>query len=191
MKKFAEKGKCYRVTSNPLMVQVLKKLLLFVFAGRTDMVPDTETVPVGLRKMKEFGLRNVILETDISDGCFDFSKFSLTKYFKLVKKWIIWAHENLDENAKVFINVRDLKDTMPTLSWRCFQYVDFLAQLPPRIRPIGVMFEEPGGGVLPQEVGNWTWSIRKVMDANKWRAHILVHVHEKFGFAESTALHVC
>ena len=155
------------------------------------MVPDTETVPVGLRKMKEFGLRNVILETDISDGCFDFSKFRLTKYFKLVKKWIVWAHENLDENAKVFINVRDLKDTMPTLSWRCFQYVDFLAQLPPRIRPIGVMFEEPGGGVLPEEVGNWTWSIRKVMDANKWRAHILVHVHEKFGFAESTALHVC
>ena len=78
------------------------------------MVPDTEMVPVGLRKMKEFGLRNVILETDISDGCFDFSKFPLTNYFKLVKKWIVWAHENLDENAKVFINVRDLKDTMPS-----------------------------------------------------------------------------
>ena len=86
--------------------------------------------------------------------------------------------------------MRDLKDTMPTHSERCFQYVEFLARLPSEIRPIGLMFEEPGGGVLLEEVGNWARSIRKVMDANKWNAHLLVHVHEKFGFADSTALHV-
>ena len=154
------------------------------------MVPDTETVPLGLQKMKQFGLRNVILETDISDKCVNFQKFPLKKFFKLVKKWVVWAHENLDENAKVFINIRDLKDTMPTQSVRCFQFIDFLAKLPHNIRPFGVMFEEPGGGVLPEEVGNWARVIRKVMNANKWEAHLLVHVHEKFGLADATALQV-
>ena len=163
---------------------------LILFAGRTNMVPDTKTVPLGLRKMKQYGLRNVILETDISDGCFNFNAFPLEEYCTLVKKWIIWAHDNLDETAKVFVNVRDLKDTMPTHSKRCFQYVEFLAKLPPKIRPIGLMFEEPGGGVLPEEVGNWARFIRKVMNRNKWKGHLLVHVHEKFGFADSTALHV-
>ena len=153
-------------------------------------MPDTKTVPLGLRKMKMYGLKNVILETDISDGCFNFDRFPLDEYCALVRKWIAWAHANLHNTATVFVNVRDLKDTMPTRSERCFQYVEFLARLPPEIRPIGLMFEEPGGGVLPEEVGNWARAIRKVMDANKWKAHLLVHVHEKFGFADSTALHV-
>ena len=52
------------------------------------------------------------------------------------------------------------------------------------------MFEEPGGGVLPEECGNWALYIRKAMEMNKWNGHLLVHVHEKFGFADSTALHV-
>ena len=163
---------------------------IILFAGRTDSVPDTKLVPLGLRKMKKYGLRNVILETDISDGCFNFDRFPLEEYCALVRKWIFWAHANLHNTATVFVNVRDLKDTMPTHSERCFQYVEFLARLPPEIRTIGLMFDEPGGGVLPEEVGNWARSIRKVMDANKWNAHLLVHVHEKFGFADSTALHV-
>ena len=165
--------------------------IFHVFVGRTkDNVPIIDSIPVGLAKMKEFGLKNVILETDISDSCFDFSKFPMQEYFDLVKKWIIWAHDNLHEYAKVFINIRDLKDTMPTHTERCFQYVEFLANLPEQLRPIGIMFEEPGGGVLPEECGNWARYIRRAMDMNKWSGHLLVHVHEKFGLAESTALHV-
>ena len=104
------------------------------------MIPDTETVPVGLTKMKQFGLKNVIFEVDLSDGYVDFKKFSLQNYFALLEKWIIWAHENLDKNSKVFVNIRDLNDTMPSFSNRCFELVDYLAQLPDRIRPFGVMF---------------------------------------------------
>ena len=79
---------------------------------------------------------------------------------------------------------------MPTQSVRCFQFIDFLAKLTPKIRPTGIMFEEPTGKVLPEEVGNWTKIIRKVMNADKWDALLLAHVHERFGLADSTALHV-
>lgn len=154
------------------------------------MIPDTETVPVGLVKMKQFRLKNVIFEVDISDGYIDFKKFSLQDYFALLEKWIIWAHENLDKHSKVFVNIRDLNDTMPSFCNRCFELVDFLAPLPDSIRPFGVMFEEPGGGVLPEECGKWSAYIRKVMNMNKWYPYLLVHVHEKFGFADSSTLHV-
>ena len=158
--------------------------------GRKNMIPNTETVPVALTKMKQFGLKNVIFEVDISGGYVDFEKFPLQNYFALLEKWIVWAHENLDKHSKVFVNIRDLNDTMPSFSNRCFELVDYLAQLPNGIRPFGVMFEEPGGGVLPEECGKWSAYIRKMMNVNKWNPHLLVHVHEKFGFADSSTLHV-
>ena len=141
--------------------------------------------------MKEFGIKNPILEIDISGGYVDFNAFPVDEYFALIEKWIIWAHDNLDENAKVFINLRDMNDTMPNFPNRCFQVVEFLAKLPENRRPIGLMFEESGGGVLPEECGKWARYIRKIMDMNKWKGHLLVHVHEKFGFADSATLHVC
>ena len=91
------------------------------------MIPDTETVPVGLIKMKQFRLKNVIFEVDISDGYIDFERFSLQDYFALLEKWIIWAHENLDKHSKDFVNITDLNDTMPSFCNRCFELVDFLA----------------------------------------------------------------
>ena len=39
------------------------------------MIPDTETVPVGLTKMKQFGLKNVIFEVYLGDGYVDIECF--------------------------------------------------------------------------------------------------------------------
>ena len=61
----------------------------------------------------------------------------------LMKKWITWCHDELHEESKVFISFRDLPDVMPTHPERCFQMVQFFATLSERIRPYGLMFEEP------------------------------------------------
>ncbi len=158
--------------------------------GAKNKVPDSESVPVGLRKMEEVGLYNIIFELDLSDIIYDFTKFTMDDMCALLQKWITWCHDRLHPEAKVFVSFRDLPDTMPTHAERVFQTVDFLAKLPLSIRPFGLMFEEPRGKSVPEECGTFAKYIRKVMDANDWKGNLLVHVHEKFGYCDATALQV-
>ncbi|XP_071792418.1 uncharacterized protein [Asterias amurensis] len=167
---------------------------LFAFSeiteGTKNKVPDSKRVPVGLRKMEKVGLYNIIFELDLSDITYDFTKFTMDDMCALLLKWITWCHERLHPEAKVFISFRDLPDTMPTHSERVFQTVDFLAKLPLNLRPFGLMFEEPRGKSVPEECGTFAKYIRKVMDANDWKGNLLVHVHEKYGYCDATALQV-
>ena len=158
--------------------------------GISNKVPDTKTVPIGLRKLKEGGLWHVIFEVDLGDATYDFKRFTMDDMCNLIKKWIIWAHDFLHEESKVFINLRDPPDVMPEHSHRCFQLVHFLATFPNRLRPAGMLFEEPRGKSLPEECGTWTKYIRKIMNENDWKGHLLVHVHQKFDLCEATALQV-
>jgi hypothetical protein len=52
------------------------------------------------------------------------------------------------------------------------------------------MFEEPRGKSLPEECGTWAKYIKKIMDEHKWKGQLLIHVHEKFGYGDATALQV-
>ncbi|KAJ8048155.1 hypothetical protein HOLleu_00343 [Holothuria leucospilota] len=158
--------------------------------GITKKVPDTENVPVGIRKLQAPGLYNVIFEVDLGDGVYDFKKFTMKNMCALLNKWNNWCFENLSPKAKVMFSFRDLPDTMPEHADRAFKVVSFLASLPANRRPFGIMFEEPRGKSLPEECGMWARYIRKVMDHNKWKGHLLVHVHEKFGYCDATALQV-
>ncbi|KAJ8051178.1 hypothetical protein HOLleu_04643 [Holothuria leucospilota] len=158
--------------------------------GITKKVPDTENVPVGIRKLQAPGLYNVIFEVDLGDGVYDFKKFTIKDMCALLNKWNNWCFENLSPKAKVMFSFRDLPDTMPEHADRAFEVVSFLASLPANRRPFGMMFEEPRGKSLPEECGMWARYIRKVMDDNKWKGHLLVHVHEKFGYCDATALQV-
>ena len=133
---------------------------------------------------------NVIFEIDLGDMVYDFTKFTIPQMCQLLKKWITWSHDNLHKDSKVFVNFRDLPDVMPEHSDRVFEVVDFLAKLPPKVRPFGLTFEESRGKSLPEECATWAKYIRKVMDDNEWKAHLLVHVHEKFGYCDVTALEV-
>ena len=140
--------------------------------------------------MKGAGLYNVIFELDLGDGVYDFQKFPMEKMFALLKKWIDWCHENLHPEARVMVSFRDLPDVMPYFPQRALDTVAYLAKLPPNRRPFGMMFEEPRGKSLPEECGCWAKYIRQVMDNSKWQGHLLVHVHEKFGYCDATALQV-
>ncbi|XP_071806455.1 uncharacterized protein [Asterias amurensis] len=153
-----------------------------------NRLPDKETVPVGMRKIKSFGLWNTILEVDLSDEVYDFTKFSMDDMCSLIKKWIRWVKKNLNKDAKVLINLRDMTDVMPTHPIRVFKLVEYLAKLPEDIRPFGVLFEEAKGSCLPEECGEWSKYIRHIMNMHKWPGKLLVHVHEKYGYADAAQL---
>ncbi|XP_071491076.1 uncharacterized protein [Diadema antillarum] len=156
--------------------------------GTKDKIPDTTSVPIGIRKLQQAGLYSVIFEVDLGDSVYDFNKFSIRDMCALLSKWNNWCYENLSSKAKVMFNFRDIPDAMAKHSFRLFEVVSFLAKLPPNRRPFGILFEEPRGKSLPEECGMWARYIRKIMDDNKWKGHLLVHVHEKFGYCDATAL---
>ncbi|XP_033630720.1 uncharacterized protein LOC117292690 [Asterias rubens] len=155
-------------------------------------IPDEylTAVPIGLQKLKSYGVPNAIIEIDLNDGVYNFNlaKFPLEGFCHLLETRIKWCHKNLDPNSQVFVNIRDLAEIMPKDPERVFQVVAFLAKLPTEIRPAGVLFEEPEGKTLPEECGAWTKYIRQVMKDNGWNGHLLVHIHERYGFTEASVM---
>ena len=153
-----------------------------------DRVPDTKTVPVGLRKCKDLGIKNVIIEADLVWAGIDFTKFKVKAITELFLERMEWCRENLSKDSKIFINLRDLPDAMVKKPKRVFKVVKYLSSLPPEKRPFGLVTEE-SGKYLPEEVGAWIKAIRREMDDCGFKdGHLLVHVHEQWGMADSTQL---
>lgn len=84
---------------------------------------------------------------------------------------------------------------------RVIDLVAGIAKLPKIIRPAGILFEEPLGEYFPDEVANFTKTIRTAMDENGWKSQyqlpkgqrkvdgvLLYHVHEQYGLANATVL---
>ena len=160
-----------------------------VSEGVKDGIYDTTTLPVGLAKMQAFGLKNPIIEIDLCDKSVDWSRFTVGDMCKLVSDRMNWSRQFLCSSSKIFINLRDFPLVMEEVPERVLEVVSWLAALPPIQRPYGIFFEEPTGKYLPDEVGAWTASVRSVMDKNGWTTGLLlVHVHEKWGFAETVQL---
>lgn len=161
---------------------------LFESIGK-DKVPDTETIPVGLLKMKELGVRNPIIEADLAYQGIDYEKFDVKKICDLFSQRMNWVRENLSKDARIFFNIRDLPETMQINEKRLFKVIRYLSSLPPNERPFGLMYEEPRGIYLPEELGAWTAVVRKKMDDCGFKnGHLLVHVHEQWGLANMTQL---
>ena len=167
---------------------------LFAFTEATacvkDGVMDTKTLPIGLEKMQKFGLWNPIIEIDLADKSVDNEKFTVEDVCQLLLQWINWVLENLSSNAKILVNLRDLPSAMTSKTpERVFIVVSFLASLPPEKRPLGMMYEEPTGKYLPEEVGAWTAGIRRVMDRFNWESgKLLAHVHKRWGIGDTVQL---
>ena len=160
-----------------------------VTAGVRKGVVDTKTIPVGLAKMKQHGLQNPIIEIDLADQSISWDTFTVQDMCGLVEQHMKWSHTNLSKNAKIFINLRDFPIAMTKVPERVFAVVDFLSSLPPEKQPLGILYEEPTGNYLPEEVGAWTAAVRKLMNAKNWEnGHLLVHIHKKWGLAEMVQL---
>ncbi|CAH1788933.1 unnamed protein product, partial [Owenia fusiformis] len=163
---------------------------IFGLSQRLPKVPKRIAllkVPVGLRKIKEAGVRNVFFELDLGDSTYDYDKFSVKEMIQLTKKWIHWCYDNIHPDAKILINIRDIEEAMGSYPERVCKFVKSISKMPAKTRPFGLAFEEPGKS-LPEECGHWARIIRKIMDDNDYKGRLLVHVHEKFGYCDAIAL---
>ncbi len=153
-----------------------------------NKIPDTETIPIGLLKMKELGIKNVIIEMDLVYSAIDYTKFNAKEICKLFSKRFQWIRENLASDSRILINLRDMPDAMMRKPRRVFKIVNYLSSLPPAERPFGIVFEE-SGKYLPEELGVWTAAVRKEMDRCGFQSgHLLVHVHQQWGMHVITQL---
>ena len=151
---------------------------------------DMESIPANLLKMKELKLRNPIIEIDLADQRIDWAKkCGIKEVCQLLQKRIEWIKREMCSKSKILINLRDLVLAITICPDRVLEVVKFLGSLEELKRPIGLMFEEPTGNFLHDEMSSWTQAVRKVMDAAGWKnGHLLVHVHHNWGLAETVQL---
>merc|ERR1712048_308197 len=152
-----------------------------------DKVPINE-IPIGLKKCKEFGLKNVIIEMDLMYFAVDYSKFPVEAQLAMLSSRLKWIKENLSQDARVFVNLRDFSPAMKNCPEKQFKVISYIANLPTSERPFGLAYEE-GGRNLPEELAVWTSTTRQLMDDGGWTdGHLIVHVHEHFGMADIVQL---
>ena len=68
-----------------------------------DRVPDTKTVPINLRKMKDLGIKNAIIEMDLVYRGIDYKKFKVEAINNLLQERLRWIRKHLAKDAKAHI----------------------------------------------------------------------------------------
>ena len=166
---------------------------MFAFSNISDSVENErlveEKLPVSLQKCKKYGIPNVQFEFDLIDSRVKWGEtYTIEELCALLKKRLNWCFENLSPKSKVLFEFRDFPFAMNTDegALRVLQVVKFLSNL--SNRGWGICFEEPGK-YLPEEVGAWCASVRRVMDKCGWHdGNLLVHLHERWGLAQTSQL---
>jgi len=171
-----------------------------------EMLFGPDHIPIGLQKMKQYGISHPIIEIDVAYDAVDWDgKFSTSKMHELFTFLFQWVKDNLRNDVgclpkgHCFVNLRDFPLAMVHQQDRVLKLVQFLANLPTEIRPVGLLFEEPMGEYFTDEVGGWTQTIRKTMDDHGWSSQfqkdgktvdglLLVHVHKQWGMADAVVL---
>ena len=151
---------------------------------------DTKKIPVGLRKNKMYGLRNTIFEMDLADSTVEWgTKFTIEDLCELLRKRIDFVKEKIHKDGKILINLRDFPLAMEKYPERVLSVVKFLSELPPERKMFAIVFEDPLGEYLPEELEAWTASVRRVMDTNGFSdGKLLVHIHQKWDLQTASAL---
>ena len=162
----------------------------FIGGVNEDGTIIAETISTTLLKMKELKLRNPIIEIDLDDQRVDWTKKSIIEEVcQLLLKRIEWSKQHLCPNSKIFVNLRDFPIAMTKCPERVLRVVQYLSSLSELRRPLGLMYEEPTGRFLGEQMGLWTSTVRELMNAEGWnKGHLLVHVHQYLGLAESVQL---
>jgi hypothetical protein len=84
-----------------------------VTAGVVNGTYDTNSIPVGLRKNKEFGLINNLLEVDLADHFCEWgSKFTVQDMCELLRKRIRYVRNEISRTGKILLNLRDMSLAM-------------------------------------------------------------------------------
>ena len=167
---------------------------LYAFAEISESLKngayDTETVPISLRKNKQYGLANTFFEVDLANKDCEWGvKFTMADFCRLLLKWIQWVHNNISKDGCIMVNVRDLPAAMKQAPDRVTELIAFLAQLPADHHVAAFCYEDPIGESLPIELKMWTARMRKAMDSHGWSSgKLLVHVHDKYRMAAAAQI---
>lgn len=151
-------------------------------------------VPLGMAKMKAYGIQNAIIEINFACRMTDWNRFTEERFAALVEARCRWVRQQLSlphrkRPAACFINIRDFGVAMAEVPGRVLRTVGRLGAVDPGVRPAGLMFEDPSGGVFPFELGPQVARVRQAMDDAGWTdGHFLVHVHRNYGLAQANAL---
>ena len=166
----------------------------YSFAEVTEGVKDgtyiTGTIPIAMKKNHEYGIPNTIFEIDLANDNVEWeTKFTIDDMCQLMYNQMKWTYSNITENARILFNFRDFPDAMTKAPKRVLYVLQFLSKLPSKERPFAVLFEEPTGESLPEELEAWTMSLRRTMTACGWQdGKILVHVHQKWDLQTAAQL---
>ena len=158
-----------------------------VSEGLKDGAYDTQRVPVGLRKNKEYGLRNTIFEMDLADkACKWGDTWTVKDQCQLLQKRFDSAREL---GGRILLNLRDLVLVMKEAPERLLQIVKFVSSLPSDQRLFALVFEDPLGDALPEELAAWTSSVRAIMNSSGWKSgKLLIHIHQKWDLQTAAVL---
>ena len=158
--------------------------------GVVNGVYESETIPVGLRKNKKYGLVNTFFEADLADDTCEWgTKYTADDFCQLLKKRIDWVYDHISPQAKILLNFRDLPIAMSKAPERVLAVVKFLSQLPKGRGMFALAFEDPLGEFLPEELEAWTASMRRTMDKNGFKdGKLIVHIHQKWDLQTASAL---
>ena len=117
------------------------------------------------------------------------TKFTVDDMCQLIHKRMKWVYSNIIENARILFNFCNLPVAMTKVPKRVLYVLRYLSRLPPKERPFAVLFEEPTGESLPEELEAWTASLRRTMTACGWQdGKILVHVHQRWDLQTAAQL---
>ena len=161
-----------------------------VTEGVKDGTYDTETIPIAMRKNHKYGIPNTILEIDLANDDVEWeTKFTIDDMCQLMYNRMKWTYRSISKNARILFNFRDLPVAMTKAPLRVLYVLRFLSKLLPKERPFAVLFEEPTGECLPEELEAWTMSVRRTMTACGWQdGKILVHIHQRWDLQTTAQL---
>lgn len=161
-----------------------------VFSGKiVDGVPDSSTLPAALPKNKKYGLYNTVFEFDLADPNIAWdTKWHVEDMCKLIESRMDFVY-GIKKDAKILINFRDLPVIISQNPERILAIVEHLAKMPADRRMFGLVFEDPMGESMPEEMAAWTRAIRSVMNNNGWeKGRLLNHIHEKWELQMATTI---
>ena len=116
-----------------------------------DTIDD---LPDGMKKNKQYKLKNTVFEADFgnTDDVKWGETWTVDDMCKLIEKRIRWVKDNISKNGRNFLNMRDLSRVMKTDPQRMFEIIKYMAEMPKEYRLFGMIFEEPGGECMPEQV---------------------------------------
>jgi len=150
------------------------------YADDRPALHDDSHVPIGLRKARDLGLRNIVIELDAADPEIEWcdgtgdtkaaADAAMARYVEGLIWLLTWMRTHLGAASRAMVNIRDLSVAMVQAPHRVLSLVAAVARISADLRPIALLFEEPLGEYFPGEVGGWTQRVRDTMDANGWES---------------------